>query len=241
MLKIAICDDESDIRKKVKDLTEIYLSNKGYKFVIDTFCDGEELLKSKNDYSIIFLDIDMKKTDGLTSAKKIREENKITKIVFITNHPEFIKQALLVRAFAYLDKPIHQNEFETTLREAIIYYQDMTSSINYKIHTTIGDILIDLNKVLYFEFVDRKIKIMTVNQILYTYSTIKKLSKNLEQYSFYSPHKAFLVNLKYVLNASGNNVILTNNEVLPLSQKKATKFKSSLIDYINQNTIRGLK
>lgn len=241
MLKIAICDDEISIRKELKALTKAFLNRNDFIYEIYEFDDGDKLLLSNIKFSIIFLDIDMKFVDGLSAAKKIRFKDKMTKIIFVTNHPEFIKQALLVRAFGYLDKPIQRDEFEITFTEALEYYQDSTSCNFMTFHTIKGDVLLDINKIIYFEYIDRKIKIITETHELYMYSTIKKITDELSSHDFSCPHKAYLVNLAYVHNIIKRDVVLTNFVKLPLSQKKATQFKNDLSSYINKMHVRRLK
>lgn len=241
MINIAVCDDESEIRKKIRKYTETYLIETNYKFSIKEFEDGESLLLSSEEYAIVFLDIDMKTVDGLTAARKLREINKITKIIFITNHSQYIKQALLVRAFGYLDKPIQRDEFELTLKEALEYYRDVSKSLNYSFHTIKGDMILDLQSILYFEYIDRKIQIYQENQVCFAYTTIKKLSIDLKEFSFSSPHQAYLVNLKFVSNIYQNEILLLNGEIIPLSQKKSVSFRLDLTNYISKNYIRSMR
>lgn len=245
MLNIAICDDNNYIVEEIKNKITIFLSTFGYEFDIKCFNCGEDLIREDKVecFSIIFLDIKMKRMNGLTAAKKIREHNKLSKIIFITNHSEFIKQSLLVRAFAFLEKPIKNDELYQNTLEAIEYYQAKVKPINFEIKTTIGNKLVDLNNIIYFAFDDRRISVITTNQELHMYNTITKLAEELSQYDFVSPHKAFLVNLKYVSHIRNNLVYLQNDKNLyevPLSRKRTIVFREAIVDYINKIEVSRL-
>lgn len=58
LMKIAICDDESKIRKETKDALNNYFSEKLIEFEIYDFSNGEDLLNSKIDFDMAFLDIE---------------------------------------------------------------------------------------------------------------------------------------------------------------------------------------
>lgn len=239
MISIAICDDETYFRNEIKRLTHNYLKRNNYIYEIIEYESGTELLASRVQFDILFLDIGMEGTSGFEAAKKIRSTNKNVKIIFITNFPNYHKQALLVRAFAYLNKPLNKDEFDKTLRDAIVYYKKNNNSINFEICTDDGKLVFDLNSIKYFVFSNRKVEIVTSNKVFYTNTTIKKLSEQLKDYNFFSPHKAYLINLKYVFSNSYNQITLTDNSKIPLSQKRSSEFKSYLSEFIVNSRING--
>ena len=61
MAKIAVCDDDSQIR----DLMSSYLSSFDSCIHVDFYSSGEDLLDVDISYDVLFLDIDMK---GITPA-----------------------------------------------------------------------------------------------------------------------------------------------------------------------------
>ena len=72
MFYIAICDDERNFRKSLKEYVSNYLKVKGISYQIDMFCSGEEFLLlgiEMTKYTVVFLDINMDKADGITVAK----------------------------------------------------------------------------------------------------------------------------------------------------------------------------
>ena len=64
-----------------------------------------EILKL-DDKEIYFLDIEMKKLTGMDVARKIRERNDKSEIIFTTGLIDYIHDGYEVRAYRYLLKPI---------------------------------------------------------------------------------------------------------------------------------------
>ena len=107
MLNIAICDDEEFFRNWIKEMLLQYMQEKGVIYEIATFQSGKELLDlgiELNQYQVIFLDINMDYINGLTTAKKIREQNKEVFIVFITAFVDYSMEGYKVDAIRYLLK-----------------------------------------------------------------------------------------------------------------------------------------
>ena len=116
-MRIAVCDDEEKYRVHVK--TELEKIVNSIDVVIDSFAQGEDLLKKieNKPYDIIFLDIEMPTMDGITIAKKIREQSENMELVFLTNHVEYALEGYEVNALRYLTKPVNP----VKLQEVISY------------------------------------------------------------------------------------------------------------------------
>lgn len=107
-MKIAICDDEKEIRESLRNILEEYREPLEQ---IDLYAGGEEFLECGKSYDLLFLDIDMKGINGIETARKIRLKDKKIKIVYVTAYKEYASQAFSVHAFGYLLKPIKKKKF----------------------------------------------------------------------------------------------------------------------------------
>ena len=89
LLKIGICDDESEYTTILADYLKTYDidSEKDYSFQIDKFTSAKELLSAytkPETYHILFLDVEMPEITGIELAKKIRMlGDKNVRIVFV--------------------------------------------------------------------------------------------------------------------------------------------------------------
>ena len=101
-LNIAICDDEQIIREQIKELIEKEIPG----VCTGLYETGDALLAAGKQFDIVFLDIQMEGTDGIETAKRLRQRDEDTILIFITGIREYVFQAFDVAAFHYLLKPI---------------------------------------------------------------------------------------------------------------------------------------
>ncbi len=78
-------------------------------------------MESDQNYDILFLDIDMDGMNGIETAKILREKDKNVKIIYVTSYAEYVNYAFAVHAFAYLLKPVSQEQVKAQVQEASSY------------------------------------------------------------------------------------------------------------------------
>lgn len=230
MKRIAICDDEVTTLHQTKKYLEEYPK---IKFIIDEFTSGEELLASKESYEIILLDIDMAGINGIETARKIRQSDKNVKLIYVTNYSDYTVFAFAVHAFAYLLKPIKKMELYQQLDEVFEYMQVPSKKL-LEFHTEEGIVRIDPLEILYFEYLNRRVFLNTAHERYTLKCKITDLALELQNKGFSMPHKSFIVNLYAVKNIKGYDIYLTNNTVIPLSQKKSMEFRKSLNRFLSE-------
>lgn len=114
---ILICDDEADLREMVGE----YLERRGYQVTLVK--DGQELdesLAKNNDFSAIFLDINMPGEDGLSILRRLRSERDIC-VIMLTAAGEVVDRivGLEMGADDYLPKPVDLRELEARLKAVL--------------------------------------------------------------------------------------------------------------------------
>ena len=72
-------------------------------------------MKTKNNFDIVFLDIYMNGITGIETAKKLRETDNQSKIIFITTSNEFASESYEVKAYDYLIKPFSKERILKTM------------------------------------------------------------------------------------------------------------------------------
>ena len=82
MYSIAVVDDDdSDIAALTGYIKKFFKDDES-KYCVATFRDGSELMDGYSPkYDIVFLDIDMEKLNGMSTAKKIRNTDEKTAII----------------------------------------------------------------------------------------------------------------------------------------------------------------
>lgn len=230
MIRIAICDDEPAVLQQTKELLKEY---QRVELSIDEFTSGEALLNSTRSYEIILLDIDMPKTDGIETARLIRQRDKKVKLIYITNYSDYTVFAFAVHAFAYLLKPLKKEELYKQLDEAFEYMQLSSDSL-IEFHTVQGILRLPPSDILYFEYLNRKVYLRTKADTHILKCKITELADQLKEKGFIMPHKSFVVNLYSVKNIKGYDIYLVNGSTVPLSQKKSLEFRRALNHYLSE-------
>lgn len=232
MGNIMIVEDEIIISDGLKNIIEDIDSN----INIHTTAYSEEALEisQKNNIDAFFLDIQLKDYSGLKLAEQIREIDryKFTPIVFITAIPTREMIAFKeIHCYDYIVKPFDEKEVRGVFKTIInhgIGKKEAKLKLDQKNYTYI----LNMDDILYLESELRKIKIITINEILKVSKyTLKGLHKELTQ-DFIRCHRGFIVNKNYIekVNLSENTIILNNNEkTIPLGRSYKDNFKERLI------------
>lgn len=116
MSRILVADDESSIRRTIKDILEFE------KYDVDLASNGVEAceLFEVNDYDAVLLDIKMPEMDGIEALQKMMSI-KEAPVVMISGHGtiETAVEAIKKGAYDFIVKPPDLNRLLITLRNAI--------------------------------------------------------------------------------------------------------------------------
>ena len=235
-MRIAICDDEKNIRELIGNKVE-----KQYpKAEIVFFSSGEELLSSDVHIDILFLDIQMSGRDGMETARELRQRNNDVIIIFVTAVEEYVFQAFDVGAFNYIVKPIDDAKFTDVLQRAVDGLDSQNKVVkepeekyvminNSGVHTKVI-----LDDIVYAEVFNRKVVIHKLNDEIEYYGKMSDLEA-LAGESFFRPHRAYLINFKYVEKYDATTIYLEKGSVLMAKQNYPAFVKK----YMKYNQKRG--
>lgn len=231
---IGICDDEEIILDKILKLVDAKFKEINCEYNINKFNNPMDLIEfhSHQYFDIVFLDIDMPEMNGIDAAKNIKIKNPNTIIIFITSMDEFVYESLKVQPFRFIRK----SKLSEEISEAIISVSKFFEKNSYKINIIIDKKTyeIDINSILYIESNRNYIIINTINGKQYRYKdSINKKENELEDYGFIRTHMGYLVNERYIQHINNDNVIITNNQKIPISRSR--------IQYVQQKLIEALR
>ena len=228
MLKIAVCDDDRQMLSKMRE----YLKDFEKLFQISLYSSGEDLLTSGESYDFIFLDIDMKGISGIDTARILRQKDRKAKIIYVTAYDDFKDYAFAVHAFAYLVKPVDKGKIQSILREALAYTETPETIPSVCFQTSDGLQDISTRDIYYFEYQNRRLKMVTAAGDFWIQDSIHHMARRMEPWDFLMPHKSFIVNLYHIRNIKGYDILMTDSSLIPLSQKKSADFRKKLAAYL---------
>jgi len=235
MINIAICDDIKEELELISSYVSKIINNINIEFKISTFNDGEEFIEhvssSKESYDIVFLDIYMKFSNGINTAKKIREFDKECKIIFITSSKEHAIESYEVRALYYILKPIEEDKLKDAIFIAI---EDLNlNDKNIVIKNKKGSYKIIYKDILYAESSARVVMIHLVSgQTISFYSKLKDFIELIQDDRFIRCHKSFVVNMHHVIKIEGNYIFMSGNLKIPISSVNSGTVKEKYFNYL---------
>lgn len=229
MYRVAVCDDEQNVREEVS--RAIHQWNP--EIQIDCFESGEALTEAYASYHAVFLDIDMEGMNGIETGKWIRGRDKEVKIVYLTAYQDYVSGAFGVHAFQYLLKPVKKEEIQNVLEEIFSYLHVPDKKPVLDFQTVNGLLCVPAEEIYYFEYINRRVEIVTKDHVYAMTEKIGNVAKRMEGYGFSMPHQSFVVNMFHVRNVLSGMILLDNGMEIPLAQKRQKAWKQELISYLS--------
>lgn len=243
-INIVILDDEIRYINTIKNICLEYYSTKNILTCINTLDNPVKLFEIDFlDIDVLLLDIEMPNLNGLEIAHKVRAINKKCFICFITNYNDYIFKSYDVHAFDYIMKPVEKERL-FKLFDDVNKYQKLQNNDNHKkikFNTNVGELIINQNDILYFEYHDsfndffnRVTVLHTIKEKYILKEKLKDIASKVDDSIFVSPHKSFIVNMDCIKQISKNEIIMQNDVMIPLSQKKSSSIRKKFTQYIRE-------
>lgn len=235
-MRIVICDDEKNIRELMGNKVRKQYPEADIVF----FSSGEELLTSDGHIDILFLDIQMNGRNGMEIARELRKKDNKAILIFVTAIEEYVFQAFDVGAFNYIVKPIDDNKFAEVLSKAVEEWNTRSTYIKeseekYLMINNGGvHIKVKIADIVYAEVFNRKVVIHKLDDEIEYYGKMSDLEAVAGD-SFFRPHRAYLVNFKYVEKYDATTIYLEKGTALMAKQK----FPEFVKKYMKYNQRRG--
>lgn len=219
MLRIAICDDETDARDALRIQLEKILIEDTEEIVYE-FSSGTNaaswLANHPGEIDLLFLDVEMKGINGMETAEKIRTFDTGLVIVFVTGYSDYVFDGYRVGALDYLMKPVTEEK----LRQLIGRVRARSAQEEphtFTLRNRDGTWRFRLSDILYFYSDRRKVVLVTAKGQYPFYARLDEIEKQLSP-DFVRIHQRYLIhpdNVDYL----GSESVSIHGQELPCSRR----------------------
>ena len=227
-LKIAICDDDPDSGRSLRDF--IY-DHAHYPCHIDYFDQEEHLIVELNKeevmYHILLMDVRFGNKHGVDIAKKIKKAYPYLQFIFMSGYVEDVFQIFEVSSLYFLNKNDFGPHLNQALKQAVKAIEQTYLTITFRKEIY----QIPMDEIYYMERNLRITEIHTKDKIYYTSDALPQIMEYLPYY-FSMCNRSYIVNLHYVNKISRNAIFMTNEISISLSNTYRESFRSKYSNYV---------
>ena len=213
--RVAIVDDSSVDAAFVEDVLNTWAQDRQAGVQAQRFTSAEKVLfryADDKDWDILLLDIEMGAMDGVTMAKRVRQDNEAVQIVFIPGYSDYIAEGYEVAALHYLMKPVNKDKLFTVLDRALEKRKQEERCLNLEAY---GEMVrIPFYEIRYLD-VHQNYVTVHAKQDYTVKRTLGDVEKELDD-RFSRVGRSMIVNLKYIQRVTKTDVYLSDGTVLPL-------------------------
>ncbi len=233
MLSIAVCDDEKYISEKIEKMANNFFGKKNLDISVAPYFSGEELLESRKEMDILFLDIGMQGMDGIETARRLRTNGYKGFLVFITVLKEMVFQSFEVQPFDYLVKPVQEEQFDKTMERLCLSMQDKEKEHLFVRKGYESDI-ISFQDIICCEIIDRKVYLyLSSGEVIDYYDRMENLEKKLDK-RFFRCHRSYLINLNHLKSYRNNTAYMADGKEIPVSRLRSREFSNVILQYMRK-------
>lgn len=241
-MKVAVCEDEMFWRVQLESMIRRWAEERKIALDLRNFPDGESFwfaYLEERDWDMVFLDIEMRRVNGMQLAEKIRREDEDMVIVFTTGYAEYMSRGYDVGAMQYLLKPVEEGRLTACLDRVAKRQQEQERKLGF---ITTDQIRISLppSKIWYVEADGHHCSLYTKQQ---RYALKMSMTSVLEvlqgEAEFVRCHRSYLVNLRHVRQIRREEITMDDESRLPVSRSAYTKVSEAFMRFYSEGRSAG--
>ncbi|QHI71310.1 LytR/AlgR family response regulator transcription factor [Aminipila terrae] len=193
-------------------------------------CYIEDHKEQKN---IIFIDIAFNLNNGIELASKIKQIQKSSVIIFMSDEEEYDPSIYDVDHVYFLSKPLNGKFVKNALVKAVDYIEENTNQYLTAI-TKSEIVMIPLEEITFIEKEKRKVHVVDKEGSKTSfYSSFEEIETQLST-DFYRCHNSYIINLHKIRSIDSKCILMSNGLSVPVSRAHIKELKELLINlYFN--------
>ncbi len=236
-MKIAIVEDCGEHRSLVRAYVEEWSAKTGKKVTVTEFESGDQFLfhnEDTSDIDVVFLDIQMPGISGVELARRIRESNQEIALIFTTGIDDYIAEGYELEAIHYLMKPISVEKVGFCLDKVAkkVERKEQYLTINGEEDT----VKVACSKIWWVSAMGHRVILGIEDgdgsvKRVDAKNTMGEMEQLLQGDMFQKTHRSYLVNLSHVCNITKTDVVMDNQDRIPLSRRMYQQVNEGFIGF----------
>ena len=218
-------------------LLEEYVGKSPSLTLIGSYSDSvsaRNVLMSRRDIELIFLDIEMPEMDGFDFLSSLENP---PHIIFVSGSEEHAYNAYNHNGVDYLLKPISYARFCRAVEKIMKYYSGRSMPVGageeeifIKKASTL--VRLKLKEILYVEALENYVSVITKDEKYTIHFTMRAIEQQLPAGLFVRIHRSYMVNKSMIRSISENSLTIyvgNTPKALPVGKS----YRDSIMNYIN--------
>ena len=234
MLRIAVCDDDTNAVMANTKITEKCLRRCGAHGEIMPYTDSKSLLADIADdgfyFDLILLDIEMPGSSGMELAEKIRPYLPNVRIIFITSHIEYAVDAFELSIFRYVPKQDIEKRLPAAITDAIKLILLEDGKV-YTIQTNSRLEKIPFRDIFYIMRDGKNAAFTTAGGVSKVRKSLQQVYDELDAEEFIFIDRGCIVNIIHVMQVKDGCAIVKDGAALAISRSHLQTVKEQINTY----------
>ncbi len=228
MIKVGICEDDNLCSKMIEKMLHKFFSEKRIEYQLREYESGSSFIIQNELTEILILDIEMEGITGIQLKDWLCKNGEDVKILFVTNHLEYMPEAFGRNVYGFLSKPVEQEELEKYLNRMM---DDIEENRKLVIKSVDKEFAIKMNHIFYFESEDKYSRVVSKYGRYFCDKSLGQWEEELRENFFFRCHKRYLVNFRNIYKVE-SYIWMCNGDEIPISRRKGKELKDSYRAYI---------
>ena len=235
-MNVLIIDDECKVCTMMERLIKGYTERNNVEHNINIICFENipwllSYLDDGNSADIIFMDIMLKKYNGINLACKIQEINKKAVIIFMTGYVEYAEEIFRAKPFHFLIKPITAERVDNVMGRAIEYQKEISKSILW---FKVENVAYCINKkdIYYIEAAGKSVNIHTKEKIYKVNTSFKSMELETQD-TMLKCHRSYMINPEKVRKCGRTEIELITGTHIPISRAGSREIREKICNAVS--------
>ena len=225
-MKVAIVEDDLSCVQVLQGHLARYAADAAIELTVSVHGNGIRFLEDRQEYDVVFLDIDMPLMNGLDAARKLREKDESAVLIFVTSLAQYAIRGYEVNAMDFMVKPVSYSAFLFSMKRA-----EKACSARRKaellIQTREGFVRRSADELLYIEVQGHNLTYHFPDGSITARGKLSAAEEQLRSSGFLRCNNCYLLNPRHIQTVKGYEVQI-GGDTLAISHPRKKQFLEEL-------------